>query len=137
MLLHHIATCALVGGSALSNFIGIGCLVNYLHLFTDIFASSTKFFGCSKYDTFAGVYFILTIMPAWLHFRLLCFPWIIYKIASSPVTVFVEPELTKYNYYMQLHVVYLGTLALLHFYWYSLFIRMIYTFATKGKAEDI
>ena len=48
MLIHHLASVLLVTGSALGNLVGIGAVISWLHLFTDIFVALAKIFSSLK-----------------------------------------------------------------------------------------
>jgi hypothetical protein len=73
MLIHHLATVALVGGSSLTNQIGVGAIIAWLHMFTDVFAPMTKLAACTNYDLVAAISFAGGFMPTWFYWRIYCF----------------------------------------------------------------
>jgi len=73
MLIHHLATVALVGGSSLTNQVGVGAIVAYLHMFTDVFAPMTKWLASTNYDSLSALSFVVGFMPTWFYWRIYCF----------------------------------------------------------------
>ena len=55
-LIHHLATIALVFGSTLSNQIGIGAIISFLHMITDVPTPMAKFFASTWMETVAAVF---------------------------------------------------------------------------------
>lgn len=157
MLLHHVATIFLIGGSFLVNYTAYGALVAYTHDLGDVFGctciakeiaelaliSVTMGFAFSTdgiksiVDTGKTpllVLMYLMLLVSWAHTRLYVFPcYLIHAIMIElPST---HPEIPiVFNYPM---IAMLCMLVVLHVYWYFLFLVMGYSMLNKGVAEDI
>ncbi|KAL4166112.1 hypothetical protein KRP22_013377 [Phytophthora ramorum] len=133
MLLHHVATIILIGGSYLANYTAFGALVVFTHDIGDVTGYGIK----SIVDTgntplVAFMYVVLLV--SWAYTRLFVFPC--HLIYSSMVKLpqkhpdivgaFVHPMNAM-----------LCMLMVLHVYWYFLFLVMGYALVNKGVAEDI
>ena len=135
--IHHIATCALVFASTMSNFIAYGAIIHYLHMASDIAISLVKCLGSTKYDTFTSIVFATVNMPSWAFWRLFCLPVIIWGIYTHPDFRYQDPIFAPFNCFIAWNGHYLTVLYILHWYWFGLFIKMIYNALTTGVAEDI
>ena len=135
MLIHHMATCFLIFGSAYSNFIGIGAIVAWIHLVTDIPASLVKCLVSTHYGKMTLCAYTM-VMLSWGYLRLICESFWIYNIFTHPVMGY-PGDLAKYNIYITLNGVYLSILQCLQFYWYFLLIKMLVSYKKKGVTEDL
>jgi len=106
MLLHHSATVFLVFGSAYANQIGIGAIIAWLHLLTDIPIATSRIFSCTHYDNATGFVFVTGVLTSWFHFRLCCLFWWIFNIFTSP-TVAYPPHISEFDIFLKLNGLYL------------------------------
>ena len=134
MLIHHLATCFLIFGSAYANQIGIGCVIAWLHMSSDIFGAMVKMFASTHYnDTTVVVFFMM--LSAWVYFRLICLPFWIYNIFTSPVMGYPE-HISHFDIFHTLNGLYLCVIQVLQVYWFCLFMKMLFSYAKTGVAED-
>lgn len=105
MLIHHLATCFLVFGSAYANQIGIGAVISWLHIASDVPASLVKVFASTHYDNAAVVTFFL-MLAGWIYFRLICLPFWIINIFTSPVMGYPE-HISHFDIFHTLNGLYL------------------------------
>ena len=73
-------------------------------------------------------------MVVWFVARLWCLPQMIYF--KFTVCTF-QDELAPLQPFMTISVTFLSILCALHAYWFSLFIKIIVHFFSKGQAEDL
>ncbi|KAG6942714.1 hypothetical protein JG688_00017962 [Phytophthora aleatoria] len=133
MLLHHLVTIILIGGSYLANYCAMGALVTFTHDIGDVTGYAIK----SVVDTgntplIVAMYVVLLV--SWGYTRLYVYPFhLIYN------AIFVIPEANPHVVGIFLHPgnTLLCMLVVLHVYWYGLFLVMGYTLIRKGLAEDI
>ncbi|CAI5711092.1 unnamed protein product [Peronospora destructor] len=133
MLLHHLVTIILIGGSYLANYCAMGSLVTFTHDIGDVTGYAIK----SVVDTgntplIVVMYFMLLL--SWGYTRLYVYPFhLIYN------AIFVVPETNPHLTRIVLlsSNILLCMLVVLHIYWYGLFLVMGYTLIRKGRAEDI
>ena len=134
MLIHHMATCFLVFGSAYANQVGIGCIISWIHLASDITASLIKVVASTHFaDTTIVVFFIM--MSNWFYFRLVCLPFWIFNLFMSPSADY-PAHISEFKIFLQLNGLYLLVLQILQIYWFGLFIKMLIVFSRTGDAED-
>ncbi|CAH0478956.1 unnamed protein product [Peronospora belbahrii] len=133
MLLHHLVTIILIGGSHLVNYCAMGSLVTFTHDIGDVTAYAIK----SVVDTgntplVVVMYFVLLL--SWAYTRLYVYPFhLLYNV------IVVSRELDPHMVSIFLHpgCALMSMLMVLHVYWYGLFLVMGYTLFRKGLAEDI
>lgn len=84
------------------------------------------------------LFFYVLLLVTWGYCRLWVFPQLVYKVYTSS-------ELLYTRFYDRGHfsavvhfgfVFFLGVLFLLHIYWYSLFLKMGWSFIKTGKTAD-
>jgi len=134
MLIHHMATCFLVFGSAYSNYTGIGAIISWIHLVSDVTGSLVKCFASTYFNESTVVVFFV-MMTSWFYFRLLCLPFWIINIFFNPIMGYPD-EFAEYDIFITLNGLYLTVLQFLQVYWFSLFIKMLLTYRKTGVAED-
>ena len=133
-LMHHLATVFLVFGSAYANQIGIGAIISWLHIASDIPTAAVKVAASTHYnETTVVIYFIM--ISGWFYFRLLCLPFWIINIFTNPVMGYPE-HISQFDVFHTLNGLYLVVIQILQFYWFGLFMRMLYSYAKTGVAED-
>ena len=134
MLIHHLATIFLVFGSAYANQIGIGAIISWLHIATDIPASWVKLMASTHYNDATVVVFFITI-SSWFYFRLLCLPFWIINIFTNPAVGYPD-HISQFDIFHTLIGLYLLVIQMLQVYWFALFIRMLCAYSQTGVAED-
>lgn len=77
MMCHHLADSGLLISMLFSNYIGIGCVVVFLHDASDIFVGLIKIFVNSQHEYITMPIFF-TLMVFWIWTRNLVFPWLVY-----------------------------------------------------------
>ncbi|KAG7384403.1 Ceramide synthase 6 [Phytophthora boehmeriae] len=133
MLLHHLATIILIGGSYLANYSAFGSLVVFTHDLGDVTGYGIKSIVDTGHTPLVVVMY-LVLLVSWAYTRLYVFP--MHLIYST----MVELPLKHPDYvgaFVHPMVAMLCMLEVLHVYWYSLFIVMGYALVNKGVAEDI
>ena len=128
MVLHHLVTLYLYGYSYLTHTI-IGGVIAVLHDIADIFVTNTRIWSDSKFTWPLRISFVL-LLPIWFYTRMLVFPYIIYTIIVTPVN-FASDYIKFYFAFL------LSCLCFLHYYWFTLMIKMVINFFTKGIEEDL
>mmetsp|Transcript_21031 Transcript_21031/g.29058 ORF Transcript_21031/g.29058 Transcript_21031/m.29058 type:complete len:130 (+) Transcript_21031:405-794(+) len=79
MLLHHTCCIVLYGGCILINNYVAGCVIMFLHDITDITAALSKITAETVYYKAAAPICVASI-SAWIYFRVVCFPVVIYQL---------------------------------------------------------
>ena len=133
MLLHHLATNSLYFAYIFGNQIPIGCLISFLHDIADVPGFLVKLTNTTKHTYICAALFIITII-VWFQTRLFVFPQIIHYIFTEHT---YPKEFAQFQWYIQLNGVFLCPLAILHMFWFSLFIRILHGFILRGDDEDL
>ena len=127
---HHILAIFLYGGAYICNGWEVGGVIAFLHDIADITSNVTKPVSDIKGGGGAAAILMLMHMVIWGWTRLVMLPYYIYTISQ-------EAPQEMGNLCAGVFCWLLSCMCLLHFYWYTLFIRIIYKYVTEGKAEDI
>ena len=138
MLIHHLATVFLVTGSALGNLVGIGAVISWLHLFTDIFIALAKIFSslkCKTMDIMTIINMICFLLPSWIYLRVIVLPFWIYNLLQNPNAVY-PAHLSEFDVFLMLNGIYLLILQVLHIYWTILIFKMLSKFLKTGATKD-
>jgi len=133
MFTHHITTCFLLFASFYANFVRIGTLVLFVHYVSDIPVYGAKIFvdtSC-KITTFVN---LLGMLSSWGYLRLYVFP--AYIIRSTLWESALERATLGDLAWVTFNVA-LSLLFCLHIYWYSLFLKMGWTYIFKGETKDV
>lgn len=131
MIVHHFVTLCLIITSYVYSYVRVGLVVIALHDFGDIFLYSSKFvhhLGMSGFDTFLFSCFVISFYIT----RLVMFSRIVHAVSVECLQTLVEePSFNRwalyYDTYLRHYVVFvflLGTLLLLHCYWFALALRL-------------
>jgi len=131
MLLHHVITLFLIGFSYLCNLTRIGSLVFLTHDFSDFFGYFMKAVVDTSIKPLILIGYICLLL-SWGFCRLFAFPFYIIETGWRGQDI----AQTQIEGFYLLNVL-MCVLFCLHCYWYSLFLRMGYVFATRGKAQDM
>lgn len=127
MLLHHFVTCALITFSYMLNYIGPGVTIMYLHDIADLPVSVTKIFSETKFKYASLAAFAIT-MITWFLTRLVYLPYLIYQSYKF------RPENDFSN--IEIMIGFLSILVMLHAFWFSMFIKILLHYKSKGEADD-
>ncbi|KAG7384404.1 Ceramide synthase 6 [Phytophthora boehmeriae] len=133
MLLHHLVTIILIGGSYLANYAAMGALVAFTHDIGDVTGYAIKSVVDTGNTPLIGFMYIVLLI-SWGYTRLYVYPFhLIYN------AIFVIPEANPHVVGIFIHPgnALLCMLVVLHVYWYGLFLVMGFTLLRKGVAEDI
>ena len=133
MLLHHIATNGLYFCYIFGNQIPIGCLISFIHDIADVPGHMSKFLNTTEHNSICAFAFV-TCMISWLYTRILIFPQIVYYVYFGHL---YPEEYAWCQWYMTLCAIFLTPLAVLHVYWFGLFIQILNHFISKGESEDL
>lgn len=129
MLLHHFVAIGLIVFSYLNNYVGPGMYIAFLHDLADLPGSVTKCFSELKF-TLATVSAFFTTMAVWFYSRLVMLPLGMYTLYEK------MPEENKQFGTTYSLLVFLGIMCLLHYFWFSMFIRLLINYKTKGATDD-
>jgi hypothetical protein len=130
MLIHHVATFALIGISYSTRFVAIGTLIVSLHDVSDILLETAKQYIYLGRETMANVWFALWVL-SWIVMRLVYFPFFILP-ASMWVSV---AKIGRYPHWESCFIMLL-TLQILHIFWSCMIARMIYRMFAGDKVRD-
>eukprot|EP00775_Hariotina_reticulata_P011992 gene11992-12136_t len=132
MFSHHIATVILIATSWHFRFWRVGTLVMLLHDATDILMEAAKLLKYSrKEDLSVGMFAMFVI--AWLLLRLMAYPLMVIRstLFELPVVLGGRPPM----YYMFNSLLLL--LFVLHCYWFTLIMKVVWLALTTGAANDV
>lgn len=139
MFVHHVFTNLLIIGSSYYRFHYIGSMVFFIHDVSDIPVDLSKLANFLKWKTTTTICFICMCIT-WLLTRLIILPFIVWRsIIYESWLVCADGHIPPmyYNMYQPIFVFLLGFLILLHFFWFSMFVRMGYVLVRKGEAHDL
>jgi TLC domain len=140
LVLHHVVTLALIIVSYLYSYTRVGALILALHDFGDIFlysATSLNKLGYKGIDTAVFAMFAVSFYVT----RLVVLPRLVYGVlVESLMTLSVEPSFANWGMYFEVALLHwavfstlLNVLVLLHCFWFTLILRMIYRELFLGK----
>jgi len=133
MMLHHISTAILIITSYTLNYIRGGAQIMLVHDIADIFGYAVKASVDTPY-TLCTLTLYLGLLISWGWTRLWIFPrYIISSVMNDAGSYAPEPI----RYVPHVSAILLVVLAVLHYYWYALFIRMGVLFLRTGETVDI
>jgi len=130
MFLHHICTIFLIAFSYMSGYLRIGSLIFFLHDVTDVASYLMKTSVDTQSTTFNKITYT-NLLVSWGIGRLFIFPVFLIKEAMF------SPRMVKiyiHGYYF--FNIMLVILFCLHVYWYCLFLKMGFAYATRGVIKD-
>ena len=134
MLLHHLATIALFGSMIYANQLAIGCIIALTHDYADLPGVISKILGETLYSKSAATIFIMCVIT-WIWTRCIQMPRIVYLIWTQ--WEYPEPPEFASTLTKPTSCFLLSCLIVLHYYWLSIFVRMLHHFATRGEAKDL
>ncbi|XP_022079960.1 ceramide synthase 6-like isoform X2 [Acanthaster planci] len=129
-VVHHIATVMLIFFSYICNFTRIGSLVMVIHDVSDIFLEGAKITNYAGFVIVAHILFVIFTVVFFVT-RVLLFPyWILGSIIIDSHTL-IGAYPSKYFFMALLCVLYI-----LHLYWFSIILSMVYCGLKNGKLEN-
>lgn len=128
MLLHHICTVILITFSYLSNYSNVGCIVLFLHDFTDIFVYITRLFLNTRSKEVVKVSSGILLLLVYLYTR-------IYVYGDLLIQTYIGLT-SHFNWVFQTLWGFLCFLYILHLYWVYLILKKIFTALFMNKYED-
>jgi len=136
MLLHHIATIALISISYKYGFIRIGYVVLLVHDVGDIFLYSAKSFNYLKFERTTNILFGAFVVVFFVS-RLVLFTFVLRSAWLGVLNYYPEMNRTVDKSAVILPLL-LAVLQILHYMWFGLILRMIYrmVFMEKNSQKD-
>lgn len=131
MALHHIVTFYLFAGMYMYNVWAMGSVIAFQHDIADVFSHATKFFTETNYRNCTVVIF-LSNMVVWFYTRNILLPYYIYIISTEPMQALADVSGFVKPFFCYL----LGCMALLHYYWFAMFMLLLRKYASSGSTED-
>jgi hypothetical protein len=131
MLVHHVATFALIAISYSTRFVAVGTLIVCLHDLSDILLETAKQYIYLGRETMANLWFAIWVL-SWIVLRLVYFPFFI-----LPGSLWISPgKIGRYPHWASCAVM-LIVLQILHIFWTWMIARMIWRmFAGGDKVRD-
>jgi hypothetical protein len=142
MLMHHICAVSLLFSMCFANCLPIGVTISFLHDIADITVSLAKFFGGTDYSNLAAGSMV-TNMILWGYTRMIVLPYMIFNIFTFvQTTPSVSQQAFQSGFEMFIIIslisgIMLCAMCFLHFFWFSIFVKMIIVKIKTGKSEDI
>ena len=130
MGLHHLVTMYLFGGSYMLNMWEEGCVLSWLHDFSDIPINIARTISNTTYKKSTAGIFALAIM-VWIWVRCYVLPKFIF------ITSNIEGPYGLSKFLKIIFVLLATALICLHYYWLGLFLKMMYKYIRKGSTEDM
>lgn len=140
MYIHHLVTIALLLGSWRCNFHRVGCLVLFVHDFSDIFGDwlkITNYFNLSgPWGLFTVEIAFASVLGSWFWYRLWIFP-------TSIIRACYSASIQYMNYFSNFDTILHWSMCLLltllfclHVYWFAIFIRILLRIITGGSTHE-
>jgi ceramide synthetase len=129
MLTHHIVTVGLVLGSRATGYLPIGMIILLCHDVSDIFLDFAKCFHYFKMEILSTVTFVV-LLVSWVKFRLYLYPFVV----LDSVLRYCTNDVLDTDV-LNIYLIGLYFLAVLHWYWFYLMLRVAYRRLTLGEME--
>jgi hypothetical protein len=130
MILHHVCTISLVTFSYMSNHSNIGCIIMFLHDFSDIFVYFTRSFINTDISKIAKIVSGVSLLGVFVYTRVYVFGQAIYTISAN------YSRLDCWNYMNCPLVTFLTFLYIMHLYWVYSILKKIGDGIFANKIED-
>jgi len=131
MLLHDFLCVALYSGFIFGCLPQIGCLGEVIHDVTEVLFHLAKAVNTSTYEEYSIYPFVFNQFM-WVYFRLICFPAVIYELATTTY----PPEYAQFQPFIYLSVMLLSILFCMHILWFMMFQRLNLAHYHKHKNLD-
>ena len=129
MSFHHSVTIYLMIGSYMFNVWECGAVISFIHDFTDMVCHFLKASSHTTFDVVTIPTFIFFLL-SWGYMRNIILPICIYQNWNSGV-------FAEYPILLPIYCYFLSCLVILHYYWYSIFLKILYKLATEGATDDL
>lgn len=106
-----------------------GAVISHLHNLGDVLVMISKTLNETNLDKTTGVVFVLC-MIVWFYTRLVVFPWVAWWGASQDIDMINWMVFPFFGFG-------LFCLVLMHAYWFSMFVQVLYHFVTRGEGKDM
>ena len=138
MMLHHTITIYLLVGSYIWNMWECGAIIFFLHDTSDIPGHLVKALVQTIYDK-VSLFVCLIMMATWFYMRCFLLPYCIYYTWNQGYkdNALDRMWFPKYGVSIPIFNYFLCLLVVLHYYWFSLFCKMLWNAVTKNKYEDL
>uniref|UniRef100_A0A7S0K9L3 TLC domain-containing protein n=1 Tax=Leptocylindrus aporus TaxID=1398097 RepID=A0A7S0K9L3_9STRA len=139
MMTHHIVTNCLIFLSSHYRFTIIGSMIFMIHDISDVPVDLSKLANFVKAKTLTVICFI-TLLVFWLSCRLIVFPFVIFRSIWTESALIINTSSLGGVNYLCLRLLFsslIGSLILLHVYWFFLLIRILLVLAFKGETHDL
>jgi hypothetical protein len=137
MALHHAVTNLLLLGSSVCRLTRYGSITLLVHDLSDVPVDMSKLANFLKYKkTTIGCFIAMVVV--WCVTRLCIMPFTLYRAVLTESHHLLDTGLDPILYvcYRDFFYVSLGLLILLHFTWFSMFLKIGYTMVTKNEVHD-
>jgi len=111
------------------NCLECGAVISFLHDVPDCFVMLCKLASQTTSDL-ATVPLFIGVITSWAYTRMYVFPHCIYLIAVSGL-------FSDLPYVLPIYIFFLSCLVVLHYYWYSIFMKILYALIFAGETEDL
>ena len=139
MAIHHVVTNMLILGSSYCRFTRIGSMLLLLHDISDVPVDLSKLANFMKWKITTIICFI-SILVLWLITRLGILPFVIWKtIHFDSKILYMEGPLDRrhFDIYCRGFEILVSCLIALHFFWFTILIRIGYRLVTNGERHDL
>ena len=131
MAMHHLAHFSIASSYIFTNIIPIGAMIAFVHDQSDVAGCLAKFFHNMGYKLPAGIS-LITCEILWLVGRLICLPLLMMELND----IKFGPGREHMQIYFAFSQTFVGSLLLLHIYWFAMFMKMNYKLVTGSKVKD-
>lgn len=139
MMIHHIITNGLIFGSSLFRFQRMGSMVFMLHDVSDVPVDLSKLCNFVKWKISTIVCFA-TMVIVWVITRMVILPrTIVSSVWYESDLLFKEGsmDIRFYKMYFGFFFTLLVGITLLHYFWFTIFIKIARDLLFKGKVHDL
>ena len=138
MYIHHVITNCLVIGSSFFRLTRVGSMVFLIHDISDVPVDMSKLANFLK-STKTTIVCFATMVIVWAITRMTILPFVIAKSIWSETYLLydgghVDPRL--YKMYFGVFFPLVVGIILLHYFWFTMFIKIAYYLIAKGKVQD-
>jgi len=139
MAIHHIITNMLVIGSSHLRFTRIGSMVFLVHDISDVTVDLSKLANFVKWKLGTVIFFVSMVI-FWAVTRLGILPFVIFKsilIESHMLTLYGVMNPLMFRAYHFVFTTLVGSIILLHIFWFFIIIRIGWRLWSKGETYDL
>jgi hypothetical protein len=130
MILHHVCTISLIFFSYMANYTNVGCIVMFLHDFSDIFVYAIRTMINTDLGKITKVLSGVILLVVFVYTRIYVFGDLLYSI----ITEFTR--LDCWDYMNTLLTLFLSFLYVMHIYWVYSILKKMADAIFKNKISD-